>query len=217
MLRVAFLLLALSLLLVLSAVVRAENKVLTVNKLRGEGPSGGETAAMEKKISGDKVLVVYFSRSGHSQLLAQEVSRYYQAALLEIKAEDYPMGFTGLFNAVLDSQDTVARIKPQQVDLADYQVIFIGAPIWFGSPAPPVWQFVENNQFVDKDVVLFSTFNSSFKQQAIDDYQAAVEAKGARFIRHLYIRRGRMLAQLSEDDFLSQARDELDRLALDVR
>ncbi|OUS11883.1 hypothetical protein A9Q89_07485 [Gammaproteobacteria bacterium 53_120_T64] len=209
-----FLLLAAELLLS-SDVVRAENKVLTSSKLTAPRPSIA-AAAIGNKISGDKVLVVYFSRSGNTKLLAREISRYYQSALLPIKAEDYPVGIAGLFNAVVDSQDKFARIKPQKVDLSGYDIVFIGAPIWFGSPAPPAWQFVANNKLSDKGVVLFSTFNSGFKQQFIDDYKAAVELRGGRYIDHLYIRRGRLLGQLNADDFLLKARDELDCLVLNA-
>ena len=160
------------------------------------------------------VLVVYFSRSGNTELLAKEIARYYQASLLPLKADAYPMGVQGLFNAVVDSQDKQAVISPEVVDLSAYDTLFIGAPIWAYSPAPPVWQFIENNNLANKKVVLFSTFNSSFKQQYIDEFKARVEAQGGHFISHLYIRRGRMLVQVSSEGLLSRAREKLEKLEL---
>jgi len=124
------------------------------------------------------------------------------------------MGAQGLFNAVVDSQEKQAVISPEEVDLSAYDTLFIGAPIWGYSPAPPVWQFVENNELTNKKVVLFSTFNSSFKQKYIDEFQAVVEAQGGNFISHLYIRRGRMLVQMSDEDLLSRAREKLEQLEL---
>lgn len=47
-----------------------------------------------------KTLVVYFSRSGNTELLAQEIADYYQASLLALKAKEYPMGLRGLLHAV---------------------------------------------------------------------------------------------------------------------
>jgi len=170
---------------------------------------------LEIDTQGDrKVLVVYFSRSGNTELLAKEIARYYQASLLPLKADAYPMGVQGLFNAVVDSQDKRAVISPEEVDLSAYDTLFIGAPIWGYSPAPPVWQFVENNELTNKKVVLFSTFNSSFKQKYIDEFQAVVEAQGGNFISHLYIRRGRILVQMSNEDLLSKAREKLEKLDL---
>jgi len=161
-----------------------------------------------------KVLVVYFSRSGNTELLAQEIAGYYQAPLLPLKAAAYPMGAQGLFNAVLDAQEKKAVISPEKIDLSAYDTLFIGAPIWRYSPAPPVWQFIENNQLMNKKVVLFSTFNSGFKQEYIDEFQASVEAQGGSFISHLYIRRGRMLVQMSDEDLLARAREKLQQLEL---
>ena len=161
-----------------------------------------------------KVLVVYFSRSGNTELLAKEIARYYQASLLPLKADAYPMGAGGLFNAVIDSQEKQAVISPEVVDLSAYDTLFIGAPIWGYSPAPPVWQFIENNTLANKKVVLFSTFNSGFKQKYIDEFQTGVEAKGGSFISHFYIRRGRMLVQMSDEDLLSKAREKLKKLDL---
>ena len=161
-----------------------------------------------------KVLVVYFSRSGNTELLAQEIAGYYQAPLLPLKAVAYPLGAQGLFNAVLDAQEKNAVISPEAVDLSAYDTLFIGAPIWRYSPAPPVWQFIESNNLTHKNVVLFSTFNSGFKQEYIDEFEVSVEARGGKFINHLYIRRGRMLVQMSDEDLLARAREKLQQLEL---
>ncbi|MBL4781122.1 MAG: hypothetical protein JKX92_02665 [Porticoccaceae bacterium] len=192
----------------------SEGPALSTAPARFDKSGVSLTSTSGEKTNGDKILVVYFSRSGNTQLLAREIARYYQATLLELEAEAYPTGLRGLLNAVADGQQRLAIIKPEKSDLATYDTLFIGAPIWFSSPAPPVWQFVENNHLANKDVVLFSTFNSGFKQRYIDDYRAVVEAKGASFRHHLFIRRGRMLMQLGEADFLARAREKLDNLRL---
>lgn len=161
-----------------------------------------------------KILVVYFSRSGNTKLLAQEVANYYQASLLALEAKEYPMGVRGLYNSVVDSQQKKALISPDKIDLSDYDTLFIGAPIWRYSPAPPAWQFIESNNFTNKRVVLFSTFNSGFKQEYIDEFKARVAAKGGNFISHLYINRGRMLVQISDEELLAKAREKLEEIAL---
>ena len=72
-----------------------------------------------------------------------------------------------------------------------------------------VWQFVENNDFTGKNVILFNTFNSAFKQEYIDAFQEKVESKNGRFVRHLYVKRGRMTRQISPEAMLEQVRREL--------
>ena len=161
-----------------------------------------------------KILVVYFSRSGNTKLLAQEVANYYQASLLALEAKEYPVGVRGLYNSVVDSQQKQALISPEKIELSAYDTLFIGAPIWRYSPAPPAWQFIENNNLTNKKVVLFSTFNSGFKQKYIDEFKTQVTAKGGRFISHLYIKRGRMLVQISDEELLAKAREKLEEMAL---
>jgi flavodoxin len=177
-------------------------------------PSASSAGIEADPKSARKVLVVYFSRSGNTQLLAQEIANYYQASLLALEAKEYPMGLRGLLHAVADSQETQALISPEKTDLSAYDTLFIGAPIWRYSPAPPVWQFIDNNKLANKKVVLFSTFNSGFKQKYIDEFQARVEAQGGSFISHLYIKRGRMLVQISSEALLVSAREELEKLEL---
>ena len=96
-----------------------------------------------------KILVAYFSRSGNTELMAMEIAKHYNANLVHLEAEDYRIGFPGLLNALKDLQSHHAVITPEKVDLSRYETIFIGSPIWWSSPEPPVWQFVESNDFTD--------------------------------------------------------------------
>ena len=159
-----------------------------------------------------KVLVVYFSRSGNTELMAREIAKHFQASLVHLEAYDYRIGFRGWINALKDSQTQHAVITPEKVDLSQYDLIFIGSPIWLYSPAPPVWQFVENNELADKKVILFNTFNSQFKQKYIDAFKEKVEANNGQFVKHLYVKRGRMTRQISLENMLRQVRKQLDSL-----
>ncbi len=159
-----------------------------------------------------KVLVVYFSRSGNTELMAMEIAKHYQASFVHLEAEDYRIGFRGWINAFKDSQTQHAVITPEKVDLSQYDTLFIGSPIWWYSPAPPVWQFVENNDFTGKNVVLFNTFNSRFKQEYINEFKAKVETKKGHFVKHIYVKRERMTRQISTEILLEQVRKKLDNL-----
>jgi len=90
-------------------------------------------------------------------------------------------------------------------------LIFIGFPIWRYRPAPPLWTFVEKNDFNGKEVILFNTFNSKFKAKPIKKFQREVEKKGGRLIDHIFIRRGRIYYQLSGKELIRQAQDLLDK------
>lgn len=160
----------------------------------------------------NKTLVIYYSRSGNTELMAMTIAKYYGASVMRLEADDYRLGFRGLLNAVKDAGTRHAVITPENIDLSTYETIFIGTPIWWYSPAPPVWQFIENNQLAHKSVVLFSTFNSSFKEKYIDEFAAKVKNNGGHFIDHIYVKRGRISQQIDDKTLSEKTREVLDKL-----
>ena len=151
-------------------------------------------------------LVVYFSRSGNTEVMAYQLAEIKHAHLLNIKASDYRIGFTGWRHAMRDARNTQAVISTQPVDLAAYDTIYIGSPIWLYSPAPPVFEFVKTHDLTGKKVILFNTLNSKFEQQYIDNFAALVRQRGGAFSQHLYIIRGRMTRQLDTQPFLDSVK-----------
>ena len=59
-------------------------------------------------------------------------------------------------------------IQEAKKNIADYDVIFIGYPIWWGIAAWPVNNFVKDNDFTGKTVIPFCTSSSSGLGQSGD-------------------------------------------------
>ncbi len=158
------------------------------------------------------VLVVYYSRSGNTEAMAREIARKFDADIVKIKAERYTLDYQGWRNANNDADDkvTTTEIKPDIVDMSKYRLMFLGSPIWWYRPAPPLWAFVENNDFHGKNVVLFNTFNSRFKVEEVEAFQRKIEEKGGRLIDHLFIRRGRVYYQKSGRQLIQEVQTLLD-------
>lgn len=149
-----------------------------------------------------RTVVVFFSRSGNTALAARHVARRLNARLIALEADDYRPGLGGWLNAMRDARGEGAAISPLVVDLAAFDTVYLGSPVWLYSPAPPIWNFVAHNRFDGKRVVLFNTFNSEFKPEFIADFEARVRENGALSFEHLSIRRGRMTQQLSPEEML---------------
>ncbi|QYJ95693.1 flavodoxin family protein [Shewanella spartinae] len=148
--------------------------------------------------------IVVFSRSGNTGVLSDHIAQQTAGHVYEITADSYQLGIPGWINALKDARSNVADISPSHIDLEPYDTVYLGSPIWLYSPAPPIWQFVKNNDFTGKNVVLFNTFNSKFKQQYIDDFAKLVFAKGAKSFKHRYVKRGRMGDQISQQQMLKE-------------
>ncbi|ENM5890635.1 hypothetical protein E5115_003098 [Vibrio mimicus] len=177
-------------------VTRVENSQFSKNKqLRQFGPLSVTTES--------NVAVVVFSRSGNTGVLANHIADKRNGHLYEITAEDYDLGIPGWISALKDARNNLANINPQTIDLSAYETIYLGAPIWLYSPAPPIWQFAKNSDFTGKNVVLFNTFNSKFEESFIKDFELLVRSKGAVSFKHQYVDRGRMGNQISTEDMLN--------------
>ena len=152
-----------------------------------------------------QVLVVYFSRSGHTEAASRQIARQLNADIVQLRAPAYAQTYSGFRRASKDAKAKVsAPISPQRLDLSKYRLVVLGSPIWWYRPAPPLWAFAEANEFRGAAVVLFNTFNSRFKREEIDAFRALVERQGGRFLDHIYVRRGRIYWQLSGAEVLRQ-------------
>lgn len=171
-----------------------KNQHLANSKLLSDKPTVGS--------HNSKTVVIVFSRSGNTHVLANHIASRYNADVKVIAAEDYPLGIPGWIRALYDARSHVASITPEQLDIQQYDTVYLGSPIWLYSPAPPIWQFANNNAFTNKHLVLFNTFNSKFEQEFIDDFESLVKQNGAVSFAHQTINRGRMGNQLTTQDML---------------
>ena len=157
------------------------------------------------------VLVVYYSRSGNTEALAREIARKLAADIVRIESATYSLDYKGWRQASKDaSSEILAEIESDVVDMNRYRLVFLGSPIWWFRPAPPLWTFIEKNDFSGKNVILFNTFNSRFKPEKIQEFRQKIEEKGGKLVDHIYIRRGRVYYQKSGAELIQEARILLD-------
>ena len=64
------------------------------------------------------------------------------------------------------------KLKPIAADIAKYDVIFLGYPIWFGTYAPPVAAFLDKADLAGKKIVPFCTFGSGGLDSSVKDLTA---------------------------------------------
>ena len=115
-----------------------------------------------------KTLITYFSASGITKSLSQELAAATGADLFEIEgAQPYTAEDVNLGNrearAFKEMADKSLRpeIKAKPEKLKSYDVVFIGFPIW-GDAAPNIINtFIEQNDLKGKTVIIFSTSGSS--------------------------------------------------------
>lgn len=113
-------------------------------------------------------LVTYFSASGVTAKIAEQLSEAIGADLHEIRPE---VPYT---QADLDWKDENARstvemknksfrpaIADDKINLAEYDTIFVGFPIWWYVAPTIINTFLESHDFSGKTVVIFATSGGS--------------------------------------------------------
>ena len=158
----------------------AQNKE---NKQENNGAT--ETTTVTEQPQNDntmKALVTYFSASGVTRNAAKQVAEIIGADLFEITPEQL---YT---DADLDWRDKQSRSTIEMNDkssrpaikdggklenLDQYDVVYVGFPIWWYTAPTIINTFIEANDFTGKTIVPFATSGGSNIKKACEDLQAA--------------------------------------------
>lgn len=155
----------------------------------------------------EKILVVYYSQSNTTKTVAQEIQKQLGCDIAEIECVE---PYTGDFGAVAgrwqkeQQEGKTTEIKPLAKNVKDYDVIFLGYPIWGGTYASPMATFLQNTDFQGKKLVPFCTFGSGGLNTSVD--QLKKNAKNANIVDGYGIRQARIAKVSGEvEQFLIKA------------
>ena len=145
-------------------------------------PYAGEPVAVTKNLG--RVLVVYYSLSGHTREIAEKIRQVTGGDLYEIKTTE-KLDSSPWYYLTLRSQlksGNYPSIENNFPQFAAYDTIFVGAPVWWYTIATPVLSFLQQADFGGKKVVPFSTQGSNYGT-FFEDFAARAQnaslAKGA--------------------------------------
>ena len=141
-----------------------------------------ENVSMKVKVTKDKVLVVYFSRSGNTRHAAETFAKACGGArLVEIKAAKPYASDYGTCCDEAKPECAAGTLRPIEkiagLDVSAYDVVLVGTPNWWGTLAPPVRTWVSENAATlkTKTVCLFQTHGGGGMQNCARDFAVLVE------------------------------------------
>jgi flavodoxin len=157
-----------------------------------------------------KKLVAYFSASGITRKVAETLAEAAGADLYEVKPQ---VPYT---NADLNWQDKNSRSSIEMADkssrpaitdkyanVADYDVVFVGFPIWWYVAPTIINTFLESYDFAGKTIVPFATSGSSGIGDTVAHLKVSVDVSTA-------VREGKTLNGKQTKESLSAWVDSLD-------
>lgn len=143
--------------------------------------------------SAKKMLVLYYSQTGATKAVAEELQSQLGADIACIEAvEPYDTDYAATvarWRQELENGIKVA-IQPLAVNFDQYDTIFLGFPIWGGTYASPMATFLADNTLAGKMVVTFATFGSGGIESATAD--VAKVQPDARVIKGYGVRNARI-------------------------
>lgn len=133
--------------------------------------------ACGSKETASKQLILYYSQTGATQTVAQELQKMLNA---DIEAIELEKPYTGTYAETIErvgqerKSGNLPKLKPLKADLSKYDVIYLGYPIWFGTYALPIASLAKEHQMEGKKIVTFCTFGSGGLEPAIADLKKAL-------------------------------------------
>ena len=125
-----------------------------------------------KNMENPKILIVYYSWSGNTKTMANEIKSIAGGDMFEIvPVEPYPDDYK---MCIEQAKGEIKRnFRPKIIgevkDFSKYDIIFVGSPNWWGTIAPPVATFLTQYNFSDKTIVPFCTHGGGGKQKVFTD------------------------------------------------
>lgn len=123
-------------------------------------PAAGAESGRTEQATGSKILTVYFTRSGNTRVVAGTISRKLGADLIEIRpAQPYPEDYEATVERARVERDRGDEppLAGLVSDIASYETVFLGFPIWGGTTPPVIRSFLRAHDLWGRTIRPFIT------------------------------------------------------------
>ena len=131
-----------------------------------------QSAAQSINLKGRKILTVYFSRTGNTREVANQIRQQVGGDLFEVRTvQPYPAAYRATTDQAKREQQENARpaLTAEVTNMAAYDVVFLGYPNWWGTLPMAYFTFLEHYDFAGKTIVPFCTHEGSHMGRSESD------------------------------------------------
>lgn len=134
-----------------------------------------------------KALVVYYSRSGNTKAVAQLIAGAASGELEElVEIGENRKGILGYIRAgSAGMRKKTSEIEAPSKLAADYDLVFVGSPVWGWNLAPAVRSYLSQTAFGTTPVAFFCTMTSSGQEKTFASMREA--AAGANVVGEMAV------------------------------
>lgn len=192
-----------------------------------ETEESGTQQTEDSGMSGTRILVAYFSRTGenysvgtiekgNTHIVADMIAEQTGGDMFEISTvTSYPDDYDECTEVAKQEQNDNARpeLAASVEHIEDYDIIFLGYPIWWSDMPMAVYTFLESYDFSGKTIIPFCTHEGS--GLASTESSIAEVCPDAELLDGLSIRGS--VAQNSQDEAKSSVVDWLEKIGFSGR
>lgn len=124
------------------------------------GCANAQTPKTSDVSSKEKILITYFSKTGNTKKIAEHIQSLTGGDLIQIETnEEYPQEYQASTEIAKKEKETDARpaVKTKIKNINDYDVVFVGFPIWWSYTPMAIATFLESYDLSGKTVTPFCT------------------------------------------------------------
>ncbi len=114
-------------------------------------------------MSNTRILIAYYSRTGNTKAVAEEMAEDLGGAhLLSIADSANRSGWRGHLRCVLEAiVGHAAKLLPIELNPADYDLVVVGSPVWAAAVSSPARAFLRDYGTAMRRVAFFVTCDAS--------------------------------------------------------
>lgn len=127
-----------------------------------------------------RIAIVYFTKSGNTQSLAEAVRAMTGADLYRVETiEPYPESYGQATEVVKDELERkiIRPIKPLAVNLAHYDVIVLATPTWWHHVAMPLQTWIKSVDLSGKKILTANTHGGGGLMETRRDFETLLAGK----------------------------------------
>lgn len=122
------------------------------------------------------ILIAYFTRSGNTETLANRIQEKTEGTKVKIETvKDYSQDYSRVYDEAMKEKEENARPELKTIvdNMAEYDTIFIGYPIWHGDTPMAIRTFLESYDFTGKKIIPFCSSGSSSPEISFESVKAS--------------------------------------------
>ncbi len=151
-----------------------------------------------------KSVVVYYSLTGKTQIVAEALAAEIGADIRRVEDVEKPSvsWWFMLTGAIAAMRGVESEIKTVDTGFKGYDRVFVGSPVWGGSPSTPINAFIAKADFAGKDVIAFMTMGGDDASGALKKMNERIEKKGGRIAGSFALSSGKV----TDEELAAKAR-----------